>query len=1698
MNTLTTRQIVFGLLMGFVLVFGVQGIVNAQSVSVSGDGSTTSSSRGTTVITDYRATPEVERSFTISVSNAKNAQTVTIDPTGATITEVRVTSAPSPQTKFDDGDNPDSDTPTGTDQQIVPAKGVLAGNPTTITFNGLGKPDSATATGSWQIKVTYTVGAFGNYSIAIGGTADSDPSGSPIAAYVVRSDSLARNLSFNSDSTDTPVVRTSSVTFDVGTDQWFRVDLRITGGKLYLDSGQYLSGNRLFDVTQRKEFTSLSMFTASDGSVTANLIQNNGQVAKITATIPGSNARGKTYTVTSFDSATTIEQVSGNHQFGYTNSGTNYGSWMKLRNPLVVRVVDGHGTNKGVSGQWVTFTATGAARFRAVSRANLWDSSGDGSISAADDNQTPLTVKTDSSGRAQVYLLPGDSPATYTVTYAVRPQDSPTALTTALTGSAASSPSQGAINEQFTATAIRDTGTTRGYIISRVSGEGTTSTPQILRGGQRDTQLTVHADDGNGADATNVQVDFSVSGGRITLTSGSNYQTSLSTVTGTDSNARVWVQASGNSVAIVTARIVGSNEDAGRYVVTFLRNGPYIEIVSGDDQDGAIGGRLEDPLVVRVLDGRGGSSIPNQIVKFAVTADDDSDHANNRRQFIPVPGTYVFVTETATDIFDQETGNTPANGSIPREANALRPNRGSGTGQNIFVQTDSDGQAQVYLRLGSADDPGTTAIEDYSTGDSAALIHRVTATTPNGAPSAGVRFRADAVDDARQAKLEIVSGDGQSAAKGDPLENPLVVRVRTVRGFLLQGTLLEFTAPDGTLLKDPDHDTTLVSERGGGNEIRVRTGSDGQARVDYNVGQLRIAREVSVEVVEEQGGLEYDFTIDEVRFGVNGGQGTGEPTGTPQLPAAPRNVISISPATITDAPDEEVTLSVTSDPSGRFVTLSSADFADSLFLPASGTTPFQSTLTLPDADGEYAISATSAGLTSGRATVIVETGILGRITITAIGAPSNGTQNFSISVRDTDGDRISSALTVTVSGAGFTTRSVRTANGSGVVDLTLPTTAGTYTLTASATDDYTSGTTQVRIAETTTDEQPRDDSQPTTTRGSAGVADSVQASGQVFRTGTVNTQLDLPLSVRVLDGNDTGVANVRVTFRVRTGQGRLSQRGNGRAIQVETDRSGYARAPYTPLAQGSSTVRANAAGITQTVTFTITANGASETGTDPGIGEPAETPSREISPEVRIGAASRPPMVWIDGGGIYALVGANVERFAPRVDNALNIAVSGSKVYWTEKTGESSGTINSANLDGSGVTELASILAVPMGIAVGDGSGKLYWTNSRGRIQSANLDGSKITNVLQNLPSPKDITIARGNLYWTQYDAIEGAGSVGITNPAGRGSPKYIATGADMPGSLVVAGNKVYWTEMTGTHSGTINSANLNGNGATQLASILAAPMGIGVDGLRSKLYWSNSRGRIQSANLDGSKIQNAVTGLGMPGDMVLSSSLKAPAAATPTEKEATPTASKSKYDVNGDGTVDGKDSDALIVAVAAGVTDAKYDVNGDGKVDINDVVAVTANRSGGAAGAPTLLGMKLNALEVNRLQEQIDLLIAINDRSPAAMRTLVYLQQLIVMARPSQTQLLANYPNPFNPETWMPYELATDTDVRITIYNAQGVVIRTLQLGQQSAGYYTDRERAAYWDGRNAFGEQVASGVYFYQLETDTMSALRKMVILK
>ena len=114
----------------------------------------------------------------------------------------------------------------------------------------------------------------------------------------------------------------------------------------------------------------------------------------------------------------------------------------------------------------------------------------------------------------------------------------------------------------------------------------------------------------------------------------------------------------------------------------------------------------------------------------------------------------------------------------------------------------------------------------------------------------------------------------------------------------------------------------------------------------------------------------------------------------------------------------------------------------------------------------------------------------------------------------------------------------------------------------------------------------------------------------------------------------------------------------------------------------------------------------------------------------------------------------------------------------------------------------------------------------------------------------------------------------------------------------------------------------------------------------------------------------------------------------------------------------------------------------------------------------------------------------------PASVKPLS--KRLAVLGSIKRTALLQNYPNPFNPETWIPYHLSNDADVTLTIYDTKSTLVRRLDLGHQPAGYYTDRSRAAHWDGRNQSGETVASGVYFYQLRSGDYESLRRMVIVK
>ena len=200
--------------------------------------------------------------------------------------------------------------------------------------------------------------------------------------------------------------------------------------------------------------------------------------------------------------------------------------------------------------------------------------------------------------------------------------------------------------------------------------------------------------------------------------------------------------------------------------------------------------------------------------------------------------------------------------------------------------------------------------------------------------------------------------------------------------------------------------------------------------------------------------------------------------------------------------------------------------------------------------------------------------------------------------------------------------------------------------------------------------------------------------------------------------------------------------------------------------------------------------------------------------------------------------------------------------------------------------------------------------------------------------------------------------------------------------------------------------------------------------------------------------------------------------------------------DVNQDGTVNIQD--LVIVANAIGHPGAaddelKADINADGAVDILDLVQIANDIGDGSAAAPAIYSPT-----AEQVQSWLAQVRQIDDGSPDFRRAIGVLEVLLRAVRPETTVLLPNYPNPFNPETWIPYQLSDASEVQITIYDTKGIVVRTLELGHQAAGYYTDRKRAAYWDGRNGLGENVASGIYFYQLQTDEVSHLRKMVILK
>ena len=204
-------------------------------------------------------------------------------------------------------------------------------------------------------------------------------------------------------------------------------------------------------------------------------------------------------------------------------------------------------------------------------------------------------------------------------------------------------------------------------------------------------------------------------------------------------------------------------------------------------------------------------------------------------------------------------------------------------------------------------------------------------------------------------------------------------------------------------------------------------------------------------------------------------------------------------------------------------------------------------------------------------------------------------------------------------------------------------------------------------------------------------------------------------------------------------------------------------------------------------------------------------------------------------------------------------------------------------------------------------------------------------------------------------------------------------------------------------------------------------------------------------------------------------------------------------WDVNEDGQTNITD---LILVLATfektPIVNPRTDVNGDGTVDKQDIIIVARHLGESTTPAAPISVALPEGLTPETLRQALDLLRAHNDGSLAFQRGIARLEQLLALLIPKETALLANYPNPFNPETWIPYELENSADVSVRIYSVNGSLVRRLSLGHQAAGMYRSRSRSAYWDGKNELGESVASGVYFYTLIAGDFTATRKMLIRK
>ena len=461
------------------------------------------------------------------------------------------------------------------------------------------------------------------------------------------------------------------------------------------------------------------------------------------------------------------------------------------------------------------------------------------------------------------------------------------------------------------------------------------------------------------------------------------------------------------------------------------------------------------------------------------------------------------------------------------------------------------------------------------------------------------------------------------------------------------------------------------------------------------------------------------------------------------------------------------------------------------------------------------------------------------------------------------------------------------------------------------------------------------------------------------------------------------------------------------------------------------------------------------------------------------------------------LDGSNIESLVNRTAVSLALDTENNKIYWAE----SDSGIFRANLeDGTNIERIirGDVWNFSGGrIALDGAGGKMYWTNGVTRsIFRANLDGTQTEEIFTVFGRPLDIAldVAGGKMYWTQW---EGEAGISRANLDGSGLELLVSPGDKRSIALDITGGKMYWTD----GSRGIGMANLDGSNIRNFETPDFTTGGITLDLSNGTMYWIDAEGfEIRRGNLDGSQQRTIIEypreGSGI-SDIALYAAAVQPEPPTPLSDS--PVVTYPAWDVNEDGKTE--IADLLLVVVAMGQTppaNPRTDVNGDGTVDLQDVTLVAQHLGKTTEPAAPANVVLPPGLTPQTVQQTLDILRTAGKDAYTVQDAVVLLEQLLASLIPNETGLLSNYPNPFNPETWIPYQLAKPADITFRIYAVDGTLVRQLALGHQLGGVYYDRSRAAYWDGKNTGGEPVASGVYFYTLTAGDFTATGKMLVRK